>query len=1068
MPGTSSSRPIEYALFLFGLFRLEARVGDNNQPIRLPRRKVESLLAYLATHPEPSGHSREKLATLFWGDTSDEQARTSLRTALAVLRKTLGDEVLLTDRERVQLNPAFPLWVDVVTFDQSRHSAPETALALYTGDFLADVYDEWVLEEREHWRHLYEETLLQLIQQLRSQSEYAQAIVYARQLLALDVTQETAYQHLMFCELARGNRAAALEQYERCVRALRDELAVLPSPETQALYHWLKQTSLAPSDAARLTNLPIPLTSFVGRKAELAQVKALFLNTRLLTLTGAGGSGKTRLSIQAAMDLLHQFRHGVWWVDLAHVALPTLVLQTVAKALGVGEKPQQTLLETITAFLRERQLLLILDNCEHLIEACAELAAKLLGECPQLKLMTTSRESLGIGGETVWRVPTLAVPTEPLTRENLLLMVESVRLFVERACAARPEFTLTEQNMDAVLQICRRLDGIPLAIELAAARIATLSANEISARLDNRFDLLTNGSRTALPRQQTLRALVDWSYDLLAPEERILFQRLSVFSGGRTLNAIEATCAFDPLTPAQIIHWLTRLVAKSLLIAEYTAEENETRYTFLATIKQYAAEKLEQSGDPPAMRQRHLDYFLNLAETNHAVLHSPRQIEALNQLEREHDNLRGALRFALDHHKPHHALRLANALTEFWDVRGYYTEGRNWLSQILALSQAELLRDVSLPGMIDYGEAQLNAGKMAAKQGDLPASLAYAHNSLALFRDLAHKAGTAKALLLLANSARMHSDWPLAQTLGEEAVALQRELADKTGLVLGLRHLGMIAEAQGHYAQARHLHEECLRLSQEVGAPRTINLSLSHLGMIAQQQGQYEQAHAVYNQILINYRQMGARWYVAATLSNMGNLAHSQGDYLSARQFQEEALITMREIGDKRGIAIILTNLGNANLALGDFVTAHKLHEESMGLRTELGDKRGMALTLGNLGDVAVGMGNYGEAQGCYAAALLRLHDLGDKRTIADCLIGVAEVASLTGLWPHAATLLGAIRTILDNLDAQIDVRERGRYEHAQTLCRTHLDETTFHTAWSTGLALTLPETITLALNPTA
>jgi predicted ATPase/DNA-binding SARP family transcriptional activator len=1065
MPRVTHHSPQKFTLSLLGSFRLYSPDGHF---IRLPRRKVESLLAYLAIYQEPAGHSREKLATLFWGNTPDEQSRTSLRTALAVLRKTLGAAALLSNREQVQINPAFPLWVDVLEFRQTRSTSPETAITLYTGEFLPTVYDEWVLVEREHLRQLYSESLLQLTQQMRSQSEYARAIGYARQLLALDATQETAHQHIMFCELARGNRAAALEQYEVCGRVLHQELAVLPSPETQALYHWIKQTSLAPSDAARITNLPIPLTSFVGRKTELAQIKAQTLSTRLLTLTGAGGSGKTRLAIQSAMDLLQQFRHGVWWIDLASVALPTFVPQAVAKALGVSEKPQQTLVETITTFLRERQLLLILDNCEHLIEASAELADHLLANCPQLKMMCTSRESLSIAGETVWRVPTLAVPTETLKRENLLMMYESVRLFVERASAVRPEFGLTEQNMDAVMQICRRLDGIPLAIELAAACIPTLSAQEIAARLDNRFDLLTHGSRTALPRQQTLRALVDWSYDLLAPEERLLFQRLSVFSGGRTLTAIESTCGFDPLPPGQILHWLTRLTAKSLLIAEYTTDENETRYTFLATIKQYAAEKLDQSGEMRAIAQRHLTHFLALAETNQAILHSPQQIKALNQLEREHANLRLALRFALDSHRAYEALRLANALTEFWDVRGYFSEGRNWLYQALTLSQPDLLRHVSPDGLADYGQAQLNAGKLAAKQGDLPAALAYANDSLALFRDLEHQAGIANALMLLGNVARMQSDWSLAQTLGEEALTIQRGLADKTGLVLGLRHLGMIAEAQGNYAQARQLHEECLRLSRDVGAPRAIALSLSHLGMIAQQQGQYDQARALYNQILDIYRQMGGRWYVAATLSNMGNLAHSQEDYASARQFQEEALLIMREIGDRRGIAIISTNLGNANLALGDFPTAHKLHEESMRLRIELGDKRGMALTVSNLGDVAVGMGNYEEAQGFYAAALPDLHELGDKRTLAHCLIGVAEVATLTGQFTRAVTLLGAIQSHLDNLDAQIDMRERGRYEHAQTLCRAHLDDTTFHTAWHTGLALTPEQTITLAITPIA
>ena len=1062
MAGITTHTAPEFALFLFGPFRLEVRRMGVNQPIRLPRRKVESLLAYLATHSEPPGHSREKLAALFWGDTPDEQARTSLRTALAVLRKTLGENALLADRERVQLNPAFPLWVDVNEFLQTRQSTPETTLTLYGGDFLSDGYEAWVLAEREHLRRLYLETLLQLIQQLRSQSEYNQAIGYARQILALDVTHETAHQHIMFCELARGNRAAALDQYDRCVHALRDELGVSPAPETQALYHWIKQTSLAPSDAARLTNLPIPLTSFIGRRTELAQVKAILPTTRLLTLTGAGGSGKTRLSIQVAMELLNQFRHGVWWVDLAGVMLPSLVPQTVAKALGVSEKPQQTLLETITAFLRPRHILLILDNCEHLIAASAELAAALLGECPHLQMLTTSREPLSIGGERVWRVPPLAVPEQDLTREALLLMVESVRLFVERASAVRPEFTLTEHNLAAVLQICRRLDGIPLAIELAAARISALSAQEIAARLDNRFDLLTNGSRTALPRQQTLRALVDWSYDLLAPEDRLLFQRLSVFSGGRTLIAVEATCAFDGLSRGQILHGLTRLTAKSLLITEPTAE-GETRYTFLATIKQYAAEKLEQSGEMLAMAHHHLFYYLDLAETSRPDLDGPQQIETLKQLEREHGNFRAALRFALDHQRPHEALRLANALTEFWYVRSHHSEGRDWLQQALSLSSI----DPPPEWQVAYGYAQLNTGRLALRQGDLAAAAELAQTSLNLLRLQDEKAGVVRALFLLSAVAKMQSNWGLAQQLGEDALTLLRDMPDKSGLLSGMHHLGAIAEAQGNYAEARRFYEAGLKLAQELSAPRAIARSLSELASIAQQQGQYDQAHTFYDQILALYRQMEARWFVAATLTNIGNLAHSQGDFATARQRHEEGLALMRDIGDKRGIAIVLNNLGNATLSLHDFSTARKLHEESLRLRRELGDRRGVALALSNLGDVAVGMGDYDEAQGFYAAALPDLHEFSDKRTLAHCLIGAADVAMLQCQFTRAATLSGAIHILLDNLDAQIDMRERGRYEQLQNTSLAHLGEAAFHAAWTEGLTLTLEQTIQLAVHPT-
>jgi predicted ATPase/DNA-binding SARP family transcriptional activator len=1045
-----STRPTQFNLCLFGAFRLEPRGGD---AIRLPRRKVELLLAYLALNP--GAHAREKLAALFWGDTPDTQARQSLRTALATLRKTLGDAALIADRDAIQLNPDFPLWVDTREFSQTRAALPEHAIELYRGDLLPDCYDDWLAAVREHLRAQSIETLAYLAQQYRAQSEYERAMAYAQKILATDPANETAFQHLMFCEMARGNRPAALAQYAACVRALRDELAVEPSPETQKLFHWIKQTAHATPDAARITNLPIPPTSFIGRKAELAQIKSALAETRLLTLTGAGGNGKTRLAIQVAIDLLNTFRDGVWWSELASVTDPALVPHVVAKSLGIGEKSQEALAETIVDSLRGKNVLLILDNCEHLIAACAQIADALLRECPHLKILATSREPLAIAGEQVWQVPTLSVPTALPTREQLMLTYESIRLFVERARAINPGFDLTEDNLLAVLQICRRLDGIPLAIELAAARIVALSAQEIAARLDDRFNLLTHGSRTALPRQQTLRALVDWSYDLLSDAERVLLQRLTVFSGGRTLDAIEQVCAFDGIAPSQVLDLVTRLVAKSLLIIDRAASGGETRYAFLDTIKYYAREKFL---DARETRARHLAYFLDFAERAHRELQRARQVEWLERLEREHTNLRVALRFALEQNESALALRLCNALTDFWDVRGYLGEGREWLRRALAASQAT-------PARAAYAWAQINAGELASKQGDYTVATALTDAGLACVRALGDQAGIATALGVRGTLARMQSDWPAAQTWFDEALAIARALQDARLIGNALRNLGIVAEAQGRYAEARRAYEESLRLNQEMDDPRATALTLSNLGNLAQQQGEYARARELYEQILAIHRAMGARWSVAATLTNLGNLAHSQTDYAAARDYHQAGLKLMREIGDKRGIAIVLNNLANATLAQNDFPAARKLHEEGLRLRRELNDQRGIAIVLGNLGDVAAGSREFPQAQQFYAEALTGLRELGDKRTIANCLIGAAEVAAELDQPARAAQLAGGIHTILATLDAQIDTRERARYDHARQRARAQIDPSTFGAAWRDGLALTLEQTIELALN---
>lgn len=1059
----SSKSKIEFSLQLFGDFQLQARDDSTTHPVRLPRRKVELLFAYLVLHPAENGHTREKLATLFWGDTPDEQARMSLRTSLAVLRKTLGDGALIADRERVQLNLDFKLRVDVREFLSHRWHSPETAVELYRGDLLVAAYDDWVLTERERLRSLYIETLLKLTQQYRSKSEYERAIAFARKILATDPANETAHQHVMFCEMARSNRAGALAQYDECVRALRDELAVEPSRDTQALANWIKQTpALSNSDAARISNVPIPLTSFIGRKNELTQIKTLLAGTRLLTLVGAGGSGKTRLSIQVSIELLDapQFKDGVWWIELAHLTAPMQVAPTVAKALGVGAVPNRTMIQVITNYLCGKHLLLILDNCEHLLPACAELTNTLLREAPDLKIMTTSREPLNIPGESVWHVPTLAVPAESLTREQLVMSYEGVRLFVERANAVKPGFALTEENVHAVTQICRRLDGIPLAIELAAARVAVMSPQEIAARLNDRFNLLTSGSQVALPRQQTLRALVDWSFDLLSPNERTLFHRLAVFSGGRTLAMAEAVCAFGAIGKNQVLDLLARLVNKSLIFAEES--NGETRYGFLDTIKQYAREKMEQSDEGDTVRDRHLNYFLDFAERAAPELTGPHQLDWLNRLEREHANLRSALWHATHKNRNTQALRLTAALAEFWSVRGYLAEGREWFKQALDASRADFESTTSQAFRAYYAWTLANAASLSAQYSDLATASANGEASLEIFRELGDKAGIATVLVTLGSLLRLQSDWASARARLEEAMTIAQELNDKHLIASALRNLGIISEFQDNYANARALIEQSLRLCREIGDQHEIANSLSNLGNIAQQQGDYAEARKLYQEILAIHRQAGAKWNVAATLTNTGNLVHSEGAYAAAQKFHEQALEIMRELGDKRGMAIVSTNLGNALLSQGDYEPALKLHTESLELRRALGDKRGIAITYGNLGDVHIGKGNFAKAQALYAEALIGLLGLGDKRTIVNCLIGAAQAAAGLGDYVCAAKLAGAIHVLRAIIDAEIDLRERAFHEHVTREAQEHLDPATFDAAWAEGEQLSMEQAIAL------
>jgi predicted ATPase/class 3 adenylate cyclase len=513
-------------------------------------------------------------------------------------------------------------------------------------------------------------------------------------------------------------------------------------------------------------NLPIQLTSFVGRERELAAVQQLLLGERLVTLTGAGGVGKTRLALRLAADRLDSIADGVWLVDLAPLADANLVPQAVAAALGVREQPERPLVQTLADALRDRHLLLLLDNCEHLVAACAALADSLLRACPWLRVLATSREPLGITGEAIWRVPPLASP-EPDRLPSLesLVQYEAVRLLLDRAELAAPSFAITEQNAAAVAQVCQQLDGLPLALELAAARVKVLSMEQLAARLSDRFRLLTGGSRSALPRQQTLRALVDWSYDLLTEPEQVLFRRLAVFAGGCTLEAAEAVCAGDGVQPGEVLEHLARLVDKSLVIAE-PSPGSQVRYRLPETIRQYSAEKLGEAGEGATLRGRHRDWCLALAERTGPGVLDPQR---LAWLEREYDNLRAALRSSIDSGQAEPGLRLAAGLCDFWYARGYSSEGCAWLAELLALP-ATTTAAMACARALEW------AGRLAYLQGD----------------EL-DRQRIAKSLVALGHGALRRGDALRARLLFNESLGLARDAGDHLAIALCLEGLASVA-----------------------------------------------------------------------------------------------------------------------------------------------------------------------------------------------------------------------------------------------------------------------------------
>ncbi|MGQ0603894.1 MAG: ATP-binding protein, partial [Anaerolineales bacterium] len=594
-------------------------------------------------------------------------------------------------------------------------------------------------------------------------------------------------------------------------------------------------------------NLPIQLNSFIGREKEMAEVQRLLTTNRLTTLTGAGGSGKTRLSLEVAHALLDVFTDGVWFIELAPLSDPTLVLPTVAATQGLRDIPGQPLDKALADVLRPKSVLLVLDNCEHVIQACAELAETLLRACPNLKLLATSREALNIAGETVFSVPSLSLPdTHHSVDASAVAQSEAVRLFVDRALAVKPDFRVTEVNAATIAQICQRLDGIPLALELAAARMRALSLEQIAARLDDRFRLLTGGSRTALRRHQTLTALMDWSYDLLSDAERVVLRRLAVFWGGWTLEAAEPVCAGEDIEAAEVLNLLTHLVDKSLVVVE--EHNGATRYGLLETVHEYALKRLIESGELEAVQEQHVNFFLALAEK--LKLTDSTWGVWLKPFMAEHDNLRAALDWAFESDL-HIALRLTEVFGPFWFHSGYLSEGRSYLMRALELTET-------------MGSPQTRirvlqaAGGLAGQQGDDTTVRLLCEETATLCREIGDMRGLAYALGGLGNL--------------EESVAIMREFGDKGDLATMLFYLGASVAASGDDTRARALQEESVALYQELGDRTNIASPLGYLGYMALRQGNYTAARSLFEESLALARGWH-KWGIAWRLEGFAALA---------------------------------------------------------------------------------------------------------------------------------------------------------------------------------------------------
>ncbi len=895
-------KPETVRIWLLGGFRVSvgSRIVEGS---RWRLKKAVSLVKLLAL---TRGHAlhREQIMDVFWPDLDKKSAANNLRRVLHFARRALEPDAvntapryLLLQGDMLALCPDGQLWVDVEAFESAAVNARRSrepaayraAVELYAGELLpGDRYEEWTEERRWDLRARYVALLVELAGLHEEREDYGPAIETLRRVVSEEPAREEAHLGLMRLYAMNGQRQQALLQYQRLKEALATELEKEPDVGNQRLYEEIltgrfpqarsnldRRAAKTLRGAAGKHNLPNSPSSFVGREQEMVEIKCSLAMTQLLTLTGAGGSGKTRLALEVARDFVGAYPDGVWLVELAPLSDGELVPQVAAEVLGVRERPDLSLSETLSNHLRSRRTLLILDNCEHLIGACARLTHMLLGACPKLKVLATSREALGVPGEAVWPVLPLTVPEDSSSTPERLAGYEAVRLFLERARSKLPAFELTSANSRAIVEVCRKLDGIPLAIELAAARVTALAVGQVAARLADSLRLLTGGERTAEPRHRTMRATLEWSYDLLGGPERKLFGRLSVFAGGWTLEAVEAIGEGGEIAHGEVLDLLSKLIDKSLVVAE-GGPEDTLRYRMLEPVRQYGRLRLKNNGEAERVRQRHAEYYLAFVERAEPELSRSRQRLWLERLEEEHDNLRAALSWFLERtpepNGPALGLRMAAALWRFWSLRGHKTEGRGWLEKGLSGSDASpAVRAKALSGL----------GWITLFQGDYDIAITSLEESLALFEELNDKSGAAVSFTHLGYAALHRGDIGKVGSLRQKAEKLRQELEDPEATAYLLLFLGS-ATMEEDLGRAAALLEEGLALYQGLGDTRCISVCTFTLGMIASERGDFERAAALLREGLPVAQGHGDNLGIAYYLWGLGGVAAGEEQLVRA------------------------------------------------------------------------------------------------------------------------------------------------------------------------------------------
>jgi predicted ATPase/DNA-binding SARP family transcriptional activator len=1053
--------------------------------VSLRSRKALWLLALLTLrHDRPV--EREWLTGTLWPDVDQTRAFANLRPVVSELRHALGNQAYRLqspDRGTLLLNLT-GAEVDVCEFDagiESRQlAALERAVTLYQGPLLEGCTEEWVFQERETREQHCLHALQKLAEAALTAGDSTTAAEYYRRAVRLVPLWEAAHRGLMDALAKSGDRNAALQVYRDFVALLRDIPHAIPDEQTSALYSRLRaqarQPAAPPSAAADPVSpavtghVPHALTELVGREEERVEVATCLRRSRLVTLTGVGGIGKTRLAMAVAGDIVREYTDGVWLVALESLSEGQQVMPQIAAVLGIKEAAGFPLLASVTEHLRHKRLLLVLDNCEHLMAASAEASECLLAECTQVRILATSREALGITGEMAWTVPSLPtpdpehLPERQTTLLRVLMDYDSVQLFVERAQAVQKTFALTGSNAKTVARVCCQLEGIPLAIELAAARVKVITVEQIAARLGNYLGLLTGGSRTVQARQQTLRATLDWSYALLSEPERLLLQRLSVFAGGCTLEAVEGVIGGrwsvvseeeSGNTPPSLLSTnhstlglLTSLVDKSLVVFEEPKGDGGGRYRLLEMVRQYAGEQLVASGEEALFMTRHLEWFVALAEEAEPQLRGTDQTKWLRRLQAEYDNLRAI--FARSEHgvcAAEDVLRLAGAMWRYWYIRGDYSEGRKYLMQALERGDTQART-------AERAKALNGAGALAFRQNDHAVARELFEQSLAIRQDLGDRQGVAETIGNLGNIEFVTGDSAKGHALHLESLNLRRQLDDKPGIALMLANIASKSLNKGDYVQARSQYEESLMIYRELGDRFGTATALNSLGNVAAIQGDLVQAQTLYEESLSSLRELGDKRGIAWTLKRQGNIASMQGDYTLAQALHQEAVSLFRAVGDRSGMAATLQHLGDVAFGQGEIASAHSLYEESLSVFKELRETRYIAWTLHKLGNVAYAQRDDAAGRALYTESLSLFKELGDKPAILMALYEVASVMLVKDVYT-TVYLWGAARALGEIIGMERPARDKEDYERQVNQVRSAMEEDAFSTAWEAGYALT-------------